>query len=116
MIWGWELITFLPRILAAPMACLASASSSEAAATFSSVSLVLKKYQSMKRRINIWTTQYLTSKAIGCQWVCSSAHSFKTANPNEIKFWGMIHLWVQIVLGLKKICNSHTVHQKSKKN
>ena len=39
---------------------------------------------------DIW--KYLSSKAIGCQWVfvfvCFSLASSKTANPHELKFWG----------------------------
>ena len=45
----------------------------------------------------------VSSKAIGCQWVCVCVclfpNSYKTVNPNEQKFWGMIPLGVQMVLG-----------------
>ena len=34
-----------------------------------------------------------------CVFVCLSFNSSETANSNELKFWGMISLLVQIVLG-----------------
>ena len=43
----------------------------------------------------------LSSKAIGCQWVCVFV-CFETANPNELKFWDMNSWGFQTVLGKKK--------------
>ena len=46
---------------------------------------------------------YLSIKALVCQWVslcvCLFPNSYETANPNELKFWGMIPLGMEKVLG-----------------
>ena len=39
-----------------------------------------------------------SSKEIGCQWVLF-LNSYETTNPNELEFWDMIPLWVQMVIG-----------------
>ena len=48
-------------------------------------------------------SENLSSKAIEyqrvCVFVCSFPNSSKTVDPNELKFWGMISLGVQKVLG-----------------
>ena len=46
---------------------------------------------------------YLSIKAPVCQWVslfvCLFPNSSETANPSELKFWGMILLGMEKVLG-----------------
>ena len=42
------------------------------------------------------STRYLSSKAIGFQWVCL-VFSSETVDPYELKFWGMISLGVQML-------------------
>ena len=57
-------------------------------------------------------------KALVCQWVslcdCFFPNSSKTANPSELKFWGMISLGIMKVLGLKNIRIRWTVSKENK--
>ena len=50
-----------------------------------------------------YTGSNLSIKAPVCQWVSESVwmfpNSYETANPSELKFWGMIPLGMEKVLG-----------------
>ena len=73
-----------------------------------------KEYTGQKNML--WTLQmwiklkltfYLSSKAIGCQWVSVYVcllipNSSKMAYPKELKFWGVISLAVQMIPSLSK--------------
>ena len=58
----------------------------------------------------------LSIKAPVCQWVSESVWMFpdssETANPSDLKFWGMIPLGMEKVLGLKNIQICWTVSRK----
>ena len=50
-----------------------------------------------------YSESYLSINAPVCQWVSESVwmfpNSYETANPSELKFWGMIPLGMEKVLG-----------------
>ena len=67
---------------------------------FGSTVIIFQYFQKWKPFCFVYAnTFHLSIKAPVCQWVSVFPNSSETANPSELKFWGMIPLGMEKVLG-----------------
>ena len=55
--------------------------------------------EDLKLNLSLYQSNRMSVSLCVCLCVCLFPNSYETANPNELKFWGMIPLGMEKVLG-----------------